>query len=312
MMKNIYKFKWVSILVLVILLVGCGNAKDEEVKAPKQNSTSYSVVDDRGVKVTFEKVPETVISLQPSNTEILFALGMGDRIVGATDFDKYPAAALEIERVSDALTFNSERIVALNPDVVFAYSNGEEEAIKALENTGVKVFVIKAATTFEDVYGDIKQIAQVMDVEDKGAALNGEIQGEIADVQAKVATVKEPKNVYYEISAAPELWTAGEDTFQQEVLTAANVKNIFSNISGWAEISEEQVITANPELILTTVNYLDDPISELLGRAGWETVEAIQNKNIVVIDGEVITRPGPRIGEAVELVAKAVYPDLFK
>ena len=128
----------------------------------------------------------------------------------------------------------------------------------------------------------------------------------------KVATVKEPKNVYYEISAAPELWTAGEDTFQQEVLTAANVKNIFSNISGWAEISEEQVITANPELILTTVNYLDDPISELLGRTGWETVEAIQSKNIVVIDGEVITRPGPRIGEAVELVAKAVYPDLFK
>ena len=161
--------------------------------------------------------------------------------------------------------------------------------IKALENIGVKVFVIEAATTFEDVYGDIKQIAQVMGVEDKGAALNGEIQGKIVDVQAKVATVKEPKNVYYEISAAPELWTAGEDTFQQEVLTAANVKNIFSNISGWAEISEEQVITANPELILTTVNYLDDPISELLGRTGWETVEAIQS---AVYDGDVIAIGG--------------------
>lgn len=312
-MKSILKFKWVSVLLLVaIMLVGCGDDNKEEKTDKAKESTSYTVKDDRGVEVTFDKVPETVISLQPSNTEILYALGVGDKVIGVTDYDNYPKEALDVERVSDSVTFNSERIVALNPDVVIAYTNGSEDAIKALEDLGVKVFVIQAAAAFKDVYGDITQIAQVMGKENEGKELNKDIQAQIADVQKKVEAVKTPKSVYLEVSPSPDIYGTGAATFQQEILQAANAKNVFDDQEGWIKLSDEQVITKNPDVILTTVYYTEDPASEILGRTGWDTITAVKNKAVYKLDADISSRPGPRIGQAVENVAKSVYPDLFK
>ena len=128
----------------------------------------------------------------------------------------------------------------------------------------------------------------------------------------KVATVETKKKLYYEISPSPDIWTAGGGTFQQEILTAAGVENVFAEQTGWLSVTEEDVIALNPETILTTANYLDDPIGEILSRAGWKTTQAVINQEVYLVDGEVMTRPATRIGEAVELVAKTVYPDLFK
>ncbi|KPN95854.1 ABC transporter substrate-binding protein [Lysinibacillus sp. ZYM-1] len=316
-MKKIFNFQWLSVLLLALVLAGCGTAEDtknKEVSQDKQQTeqTSYKVTDDRGVEIEFNEVPKTVVSLQPSNTEILFALGVGDKIVGATEYDTYPEAAKKIERVSDTMNFNSERILALKPDVVIAYTIGDKDALKPLEDAGIKVFVIQSAATFDDVYGDIEQIAAVMDVKDKGNALNEEIKEKIADVQTKVKEVKAPKNVYLEIAPKPQIFTAGSGTFQQEILNAANVKNVFDDLDGWEQVSEEDVITKNPDVILTTDNYTENPIGEILARDGWNTVTAIQNKAVQSLDTDISNRPGPRIGEAVELVAKAVYPELFK
>ena len=316
-MKKVFNFQWLSVLLLALVLAGCSTAEETKNKEASQDTqhvekTSYKVTDDRGVEIAFNEVPKTVVSLQPSNTEILFALGVGDKIVGATEYDTYPEEAQKIERVSDTTNFNSERIIALKPDVVIAYTIGDKDALKPLENAGIKVFVIQSATTFDDVYGDIEQIAAVMGVADKGKKLNEEIKAKIAEVQMKVKDVKTPKNVYLEVSPKPDIYTAGSSTFQQEILDAANVNNVFSDLNSWAKVSEEDVIAKNPDVILTTVNYTEDPIGEILGRDGWNTVTAIQNKAVLSIDTDISNRPGPRIGEAVELVAKAVYPELFK
>lgn len=317
-MKKVFNFRWLSVLMLAFVLVGCGTA-DEKVKedTPKQGAqteeSGYKVKDDRGVEVTFDAVPETVISLAPSNTEILFALGVGDKIVGATDYDTYPEEALEIERVSDSMVFNSERILALNPDVVIAYIyGGDEDALKVLEEAGVKVFAIKSAASFEDVYGDIEQLATVMDVKDQGEQLNKEIKAKIADVEAKVKGVETPKNVYYEVSFSPSIFTVGGSTFQQEILDAANVNNLFSDQKGWIQISEEDIIAKNPEVILVPSMGDIDVVGQILGRNGWNTIQAVQDKQVFSLDQDTLSRPGPRIGEAVELVAKAVYPELFQ
>lgn len=316
-MKKVFKFQWLSVLLLALILAGCGTAEDTKNKDASQDTqhtekTSYKVTDDRGIEIEFNEVPKTVVSLQPSNTEILFALGVGDKIVGATEYDTYPEEAQKIERVSDTTNFNSERILALKPDVVIAYTIGDKDALKPLEDAGIKVFVIQSATTFDDVYGDIEQIAAVMDVADQGNKLNEEIKAKIAEVQTKVKDVKTPKNVYLEVSPKPDIYTAGSSTFQQEILDAANVNNVFSELNSWAQVSEEDVIAKNPDVILTTVNYTEDPIGEILARDGWNTVTAIQNKAVLSLDTDISNRPGPRIGEAVELVAKAVYPELFK
>ncbi|WP_107948751.1 ABC transporter substrate-binding protein [Lysinibacillus parviboronicapiens] len=316
-MKKLFNFQWLSILMLALVLVGCGTTDEEKNGETSQEqksteATGYKVTDDRGVEVTFDAVPKTVVSLQPSNTEILFALGVGDKIVGATDYDTYPAEAQNIERVSDSMTFNSERILALKPDVVIAYTTGQDDALKGLEDAGVKVFVIQSAASFKDVYGDIEQIATVMGVEDKGEQLNKDIRAKIANVQAKVKDVEKQKNVYLEISPKPDIYTTAAGTFQQEILNAANVSNVFADQKGWVKVSEEDVIAKNPEVILTTVNYAKDPAAEIIARNGWNTITAIQNKAVYYVDADISTRPGPRIGEAVELVAKAVYPELFQ
>lgn len=307
--------------MLALVLVGCGTKedtnKDTVSKEDQQveKTTSYKVKDDRGVEVEFNAVPKTIVSLQPSNTEILFALGVGDKIVGATEYDSYPEEAQKIERVSDSTKFNSERILALKPDVVIAYTTGggDEEnlnALKGLEDAGIKVFAIQSAKSFDDVYGDIEQIATVMGIKDKGDKVNTDIKAKIAEVQAKVKDVKKPKNIYLEISPKPVIYTAGSGTFQQEILKVANVKNVFDDLESWAQVSEEDVIAKNPEVILTTVG--NDSTGEILSRDGWNSITAIQNKAVYSIDTDISNRPGPRIGEAVELIAKAVYPELFK
>ena len=201
-MKKKYLFNWLSVLLFSFLLVGC--SAEEKTTVEKQEEVveevkEYTVTDDVGNEITFEEVPETIVSLQPSNTEILFALGVGDKIVGATDYDTYPAEALEIERVSDSVAFNAERITELNPDVVIAYTIGQEEALQLLEDTGLKVFVIESATSFEDVYGDIEQLATVMGIEEKGQEVISSIQDTIQGVQERVETASALKKVYYEI-----------------------------------------------------------------------------------------------------------------
>ncbi|MCZ8534508.1 ABC transporter substrate-binding protein [Psychrobacillus psychrodurans] len=314
-MKKNHVFNWLAVLLFSFLLVGCSAEETTTVEKHEEvvdEVKEYTVTDDAGNEVAFEEVPETIVSLQPSNTEILFALGVGDKIVGATEYDTYPAEALEIERVSDSVAFNAERITELNPDVVIAYTIGQEEALQLLEEAGLKVFVIESATSFEDVYGDIKQLATVMGVEEKGQEIITSIQTTIQEVQEKVETAAVLKKVYYEISPSPDIYTTGSKTFQQEILAAASVDNVFSDKEGWISVSEEDVIAKNPEIILTTSNYIEDATGEIKSRAGWDKIPAVQNDSVFLVDGDVISRPGPRIGEAVELVAKTVYPELFK
>ncbi|MEK4520411.1 ABC transporter substrate-binding protein [Psychrobacillus sp. FSL W7-1457] len=299
---------WLAVLLISVFLVGCQADKEtvsEEIK-------EYSVTDDRGKEIIFEEVPETIVSLQPSNTEILFALGVGEKIVGVTDYDNYPVEAQDIERISDSMSFNAERILEINPDVVIAYTTGSEEELKVLENAGLNVFVIQSALSFEDVYGDVAQLASVMGIEEKGTDLVNSIRDTIKGVQDKVAVVNEKKEVYFEISPSPEIFTTGKDTFQQEVLNNASVNNIFADQEGWIKLSEEDVIKRNPPIILTTVNYVEDPIGEIKARPGWGQLEAVQSNAVFQLDQDIMSRPGPRIGEAVELVAKTVYPELFK
>lgn len=312
--------KWIVALAATFLLAACssdeektdGKAEKEEHAASKNDGAPYTVVDDRGVEVTFDEVPETIISLQPSNTEILFELGVGEQIIGATDFDTYPEAAQKIERVSTSTVIDAERILELNPDVVVAYTIGEEAQIDQLEDAGLKVFVIASAATFDDVYSDIIQLSEVMGVEDRGEEVVAGIKAQIETVQEKTATVDTKKKAYYEVSPAPDLWTTGSSTFQQEIMDHANVENIFADQKSWISVTEEDVITRNPEIIITPATYLENAVEEILGRTGWDKIKAVTEKTVYLVDGDIMSRPGPRIGEAVEIMAQSVYPELFK
>lgn len=322
-MKFINK-KWLAPLAISLVLVGCSDSQDTTQNGNKTNTNTtestesseeagpYSVMDDRGVEVTFEEVPETIVSLQPSNTEILFELGVGEQIIGATEYDTYPKEALEIERVSQSMTINTERVIELQPDVVFAYTtSGDTSHIEQLESAGLKVFVIKTAATIDDVYGDIEQMAEVLNLEEKADEIVSGIEDQIAAVQEKTATIDKKEKVYFEISPSPDIWSVGSGTFQQELIEAAGVENVYADQQSWFEVSEEDVITRNPDAIITTVNYSEDPKGEILARKGWSNISAIQNDEVYELNPDILDRPGPRIGEAIELIATTIYPELF-
>ncbi|MDN4493258.1 ABC transporter substrate-binding protein [Ureibacillus aquaedulcis] len=321
-MKLVNK-KWLAPLAVSLLLVGCGDSEDTtksdkvETKETTKNTETteetgpYTVMDDRGVEVTFEEVPESIVSLQPSNTEILFELGAGEQIIGATEYDTYPEEALEIERVSDSMTIDTERVIEMQPDVVFAYTVGEEAHIEQLESAGLKVFVIKTAATIDDVYGDIEQMAEVLKVEEKADEIVSGIEDQIAAVQEKTASIDKKEKVYFEIAPAPEIWSVGSGTFQQELIEAAGVENIYADQQDWFEVTEEDLITRNPEAIITTVNYSEDPKGEIMAREGWSNITAIQNEEVYELNADIMDRPGPRIGEAIELIASTIYPEIF-
>ncbi|MFC9600469.1 ABC transporter substrate-binding protein [Peribacillus butanolivorans] len=316
-MKRSIRFSWISTLILALFLTGCGvtdvqTAKEKKDTNKTEEVKAYTVTDDTGKKIKFDKVPETVVSLQPSNTEILFKLGLGDKVVGVTDFDNYPEEAKDIEHVSDSVNINAEKIISLKPDAVIAYTIGDETTLKPLEDAGIPVFIIKSATNFDDVYGDIGQIAEVMGVAEKGEELVKDIQNQITSVEEKIETLDEKEQTYFEISPAPEIYTTGSETFQQEILKTAGIENIFADQKGWVKVSDEEIVKRNPNAIITTATYADDAVDEIKSRKGWEDINAVKNDQVYLLDENIMSRPGPRIGEAVELAAKTVYPDLFK
>lgn len=306
-------------LLIVFMLGACGSDKKKEgaeaakTETPQEEVTSYTVTDDRGKEITFEKTPESIVSLQPSNTEILFALGVGDQIIGATDYDTYPKEALDIERVSDSVKFNGERIIEMKPDVVIAYSTGGEvEGLGTLEEAGIPVFVIQSASSFDDVYGDIAQIADVLNLQEKGDSVIADIKSKINSVTEQLGDLDDPKQMYFEISPAPDIYTTGKGTFQQEIFNHANVTNVFGEQEGWIKVSEEDILTKQPDVIVTTVSYIPDPVNEIKSREGWDTLQAVKEDRVIQLDSDMMSRPGPRIGEAVELLAKAIYPEKFE
>ena len=305
---------FLAVFLLIAVLAGCGGKEDAATKdaEDKKSGQSYTVVDGRGVEIEFEKAPEKVISLQPSNTEILFALGVGDKVIGVTEYDNWPEKVKDIEKVGSPTSFNVERIVELNPDVIFAYTMGGEEQVKQLEEAGLKVFVIQSPSSVEDVYKDINQIAQAMGVEDKGKELVENIKGQLAALKEKTDKIIQKKRVYFEIAPAPDIWTMGSGTFQQELIETAGVENIYADQKGWFSVTEEDIINRNPEVIITTVNYVDNPAGEIKSRQGWESIKAIKDGAVYELQADLLDRPGPRIAEAAELLAKTIYPEIFE
>ncbi|WP_054711980.1 ABC transporter substrate-binding protein [Bacillus sp. JCM 19041] len=297
------------------MLAACGSngAEQEQDNAQEPGKTeeeSYMVKDARGVELTFEEPPETIISILPSNTEIVFALGQGDKVIGVSDTDVYPEEVQDIEVVAEYQNINVERMLELDPDIVLGFEYGNND-MDSLEEVGLPVYAIDGASSMEDIFSDIQGIADALAISENGEVLVSEMQEELDKITETVAEADE-RSVYFEISPSPDIWTLGTGTFQHEMLEAAGLQNVFDDVEDWVGISDEQVIERNPELIFTTVHYTDeDPLEEISNRAGWDSIEAIENDELELMPPDIMDRPGPRIIEAVRILAETAYPDLF-
>ncbi|MEH7307176.1 ABC transporter substrate-binding protein [Neobacillus drentensis] len=321
-MKKLYSLLLV-VLLTVGVLAGCAEKKDqvnEENKSSVEKKTAeitypLTLTDATQTKVTIEKKPEKIVSLIPSNTEIAFALGLDQEVVGVSDFDNYPEAATKKEKIGGQ-EINLEKIISLKPDLVLAHASSahnSEAGLQQLKDAGIAVLVVNDAQNFDQVYDSIDMIGKATGETAKAEEMITAMKDKLADIKAKAQKIKDKKKVFVEVSPAPEIYTPGKNTFMDQMLSIINAENIANDQEGWIKIDQEAMIKRNPDVIVTTYGYyVKNPKDQVLSRKGWESVSAVKNKNVVDVDSDRVTRPGPRIVEGVEELAKAVYPEVFK
>jgi iron complex transport system substrate-binding protein len=287
-----------------------------------------TLTDGLGRQVIIPYRPERVVSVAPSITEILFMIGAGDRVVGVDQFSNYPPEVVElvsngtIEVVGGFTTINIEKILLLNPDVVFMTTGIQEDYALKLASMGVTVIVLPEGT-LSDVFQSILTVGLVMDEFDNALTLIQDLRNRITRTYQKVQiwlneTGEEPVKVYYEVY--PDYWTFGKDSFINDVIELAGGYNIFGDEElGYFVASPEAIIQENPDIILTTSMYgsfgpPEDLIARISSRPGWSDISAVVNGRIYVFTGsieDILVRPGPRVVIAIEVLARILYPEAF-
>ena len=292
--------KLVSLFLALALVLACVPVMAEGVT---------TVTDMTGREITLDGPATKIVALTASDVEIIYALGAGDALVGRGEYCDYPAEVLEKPVVKSGAETNLEEILALEPDVVIMATMAQsKEQVEALEEAGVKV-VVSDAQNLEGVYTAITLIGRIVGKDDEAAALVKEMQDTFAEVKAKAGDSE--KTIYFEVSPLEwGLWAAGKGTFMDELASICGLTNAFADVEGWGAVSEEQVFEKDPDYIVTTSMYWDEgptPVEEIKGRAGWDQLKAVQNNQIFNADSNEITRPGPRLMNAVVALFEFVY-----
>ncbi len=292
--------KLVSLFLALALLCAC---------IPVLAEGGVTVTDMTGREITLAAPATKIVALTASDAEILYAIGAGDTLVGRGEYCDYPDAVLDVPMVKSGAETNLEEILALEPDVVIMATMAQsKDQVDALEQAGVKV-IVSDAQNLEGVYTAITLIGAVVGKNDEAAALVADMQGCFDRIRAKAQDTG--KTIYFEISPLQwGLWAAGKNTFMDELAEICGLTNAFADIDGWGDVSEEQVFARDPDYIVTTSMYWGEgptPVEEILSRAGWDQLKAVQNNQIFNADSNEITRPGPRLMDAVEALYEFVY-----
>jgi iron complex transport system substrate-binding protein len=298
-----------TVALLAAVLAGCSIAAPATPSAAPAATFPLTLTDDEGGSVVLASAPQRVISLAPSFTEIVFALGAGDRLVGGTDYDDFPPEAIPLP---DVATFNGvviEKVVSLTPDLVLAGGNNytSKADVTRLRELGYQVLVTYPPTV-SAVLGDIQLIGTALGAESQAAALAATMQTRIDEVTTAVRGKERPK-VFYEIGYQPEIYGPAPNSFVADEVNLAGGDPITTSDPAVFSIALEQLIAANPQVIvLGDAAYGTCPAS-VLGRPGWDVMTAVRTNAVRPVDDIVVTRPGPRLAEGLAALALAIHPD---
>ena len=310
------RIRLASVLAVLLLVASaCGAATPVPSQQPSPTATvaavafPATVTDFQNRSVTVPKRPDRIVSIGPSITEFLFALGAGPRVVGVDDFSDEPAAASQVEKVG-GIKVNFEKVVSLKPDLVLSvkFSDG---TIEKLAGAGLLVLVVDPQSA-----GDVARTAILLGraVGSDGETMARDIQKRVDDVRTKTAAATTKPRVYHEIDASDptKIFTVGPGSYIQDLIGIAGGQNIAASAtSAYPQLSAEEILRSDPEIIvLAAADYSAKP-EQVAARAGWSVIAAVKNKRIFTIAPNLINRPGPRVGEAAEAYAKLVHPELF-
>lgn len=295
-----------TFVMAMMIFVGC-------------SSKPTTMKDREGNEFNVPKEVNTIISTAPSNTEVLVALGLADKLVAV---DKYSA---DVEGISEDLPKidfrnpDAEAIIALNPDIVIASGHnksGDEDPFALIKEAGIPVAYIPSSYSIDGIYGDIEFIASLTDTEKEGKDLINSMKKEVEAIKAIGDTITDKKNIYFEIGAGSGLYTFGNETFLNEMIETIGATNIFGEENSWITATPEAVIDANPDVILANTPETNEAgltaVEDIVSREGWDTITAVKNGDVYQIDKNSSSRASQNIIKALKEMAKAVYPDEYK
>ena len=286
-------------------------APSSSVSAPAAGKPG---TDPSGAEVNIPDEIGSVVVLAPSIAETLVALGCGELIVGYDTQSAGLAGLPEGVPTFDLMQPDMEQLAALNPDVLFVSNMtlyDQSNPYQQLMDLGVCVLCVPTAGSIAAIQEDVAFIAAAMGKSAEGDALLADMQAELDRIAAIGAAVTDKKSVYFEIGAAPSMYSFGDGVFLNEMIELIGAENILAGQEGWLAVEAETIVAADPDVILTNVNYIDDPVAEILGRSGWEGMSAVQNGQVFYIDNMASSLSNQNIVKALDQMAKAVYPELF-
>ena len=272
--------------------------------------------DDLGNELRFAHYPQAIVSLSPSTSEILFAVGAGGQMVGRDEMSTYPAEALALESVGAMWgDLPVESILAAQPDLIVVAQIISAETVAALQELGLQVYWQANPATFDDLYQNLRDLAALTGNDGQVEALIADLQARVAAVGTILAEADNTPSVFYELDATDPAnpWTAGSGTYVDYIISLAGGSNVASMLAGdYAQISSETLITANPDVILLADAPFGVSPESVAQRAGWSAIAAVVNNAVFPFDPETLSIPGPRSVDGLEAMARLLHPQLFE
>ncbi len=259
---------------------------------------------------------QRVAVLAPSIAETMIDLGCSENIIAIdTQTQGYGYEQLPADLPAfDMMTPDIEQLAALKPDIVFVSGMtdvGGTDPYADLEKMNIPVVNIPSSTSIQGIKDDITLIADCMGKKEQGEKIIADMTAELAKIEETAKNVTDKKTVYFEIAAAPYAYSFGSGTFLNEAIQLVGAENVLGDQEGWLSVDMESVVAANPDVILTSVNYIEDPVGEILSREGWEGVTAVQNGDVYYIDNQSSSLPNENVVKAIQEMAEAIYPETY-
>lgn len=325
MKKNL---AFVLAVCLAFASAGCGSASSGSASQPasqpaSQQSSAASeaagaakpTTDPSGAAVEIPDQIDTIVSLAPSITETLVALGCGEQLVAVDTNSQGLEGVAEDLPAFDLMQPDMEQLSALQTDVLFVsnmtlYDNSSP--YEQLIEQGVCVLCVPSSDSIADIQDDLAFVAAAVGKEQEGEAMVEQMQAEIDRIAAIGETITDKKTVYFEISAAPDMYSFGGGVFLDEMIEIIGAENILGEETGWLRVEPETIMAADPDVILTNVNYIEDPVGEIMGRSGWDALSAVKNQQVYYVDNMASSLPNQNVVKALDQMAKAVYPEYYE
>jgi iron complex transport system substrate-binding protein len=284
---------------------------------PSSTPETILITDDQDRSVSVSVPAQRIVSLAPSNTEILFAIGAGAQVVGRDAFSDFPAEASTVVEVGGSFgELNTEVILAQSPDLVLASHLTPLEQIEALDNLGLTVLSLPNPKNLEGMYDNVRLVARLTGHQSEAENLIEELKNRVAAVEGRITLAKDRPLVFYELDGtdpnAP--WTSGPGTFIDSLISMAGGENLGSSLgSEWAQISIEELIARNPDIILLgSAHWGGVTPEQVKARTGWGALDAVKNDRLFTFDDNLVSRPGPRLVDGLEAMARLLHPELFE